>query len=149
MNVSDDSNTALSNAAYSKSNFDLWDQNFVNGEYIIAFELSPQLHYKIRRMLPQVGWRLTFKNIGWNIVFFVLLGCNLYWESGIKLWQSLAPSPHWEFIMKMKRGRRRCQCSMTDCHNLIPHFKAMKKIEDVTCIKFEERSKNHHQEMVY
>ena len=62
MNVSDDSNTALSNAAYSKSNFDLWDQNFVNGQYIIAFEFSPQLHYKIRKMLPQVGLRLTFKN---------------------------------------------------------------------------------------
>jgi len=24
----------------------------------------------------------------------------------------------------------------------------MKKIEDVTCIKFEERSKNHHPELV-
>ena len=54
MNISDDSNAALSKA-YSKSNLDLWDQNFVNGEYIIAFELNPNLHDKIRSMLPKVG----------------------------------------------------------------------------------------------
>ena len=54
MDISDDSNAALSRA-YSKSNLDLWDQNFVNGEYIIAFELNPDLHHKIRSMLPKVG----------------------------------------------------------------------------------------------
>ena len=54
MNISDDSNAALSRA-YSKTNLDLWDQNFVNGEYIIAFELNPNLHHKIINMLPKVG----------------------------------------------------------------------------------------------
>ena len=90
LNISDDSNVLW--RAYSKSNLDLWNQNFVNGEYIIAFELGPQLHYKIRRMLPLVGLRLTFKNIPGNIVFFVIFGRNLYWESVNKHWQSLAPS---------------------------------------------------------
>ena len=60
MNISDDSNAALSKA-YSKSNLDLWDQNFVNGKYIIAFELNPNLHDKIRSMLPKVG-RNSIKN---------------------------------------------------------------------------------------
>ena len=142
MNVSDDSNAALSNAAYSKSNFDLWDQNFVNGQYIIAFELSSQLHHKIRRMLPQVGWRLTFKNIRWNIVFFDLLGCNLNWVSGALSRLRI----HYENILtQCKEG---AGDSLLDCHYLIPYFKAMKKIEDVTCIKFENRSKNQHQEKV-
>ena len=76
MNVSDDSNASLSRA-YSKSNLDLWNQTFVNGEYVIAFELGPQLHQKIRRMLPQVSLRSKFKNIRGNVFFFVILGCNL------------------------------------------------------------------------
>jgi len=76
MNISDESNAALWRA-YSKSNLDIWNQTYVNGEYIIAFELGPQLHHKIRGMLPQVGLRLTFKNIRGNIVFFVVLGRNL------------------------------------------------------------------------
>ena len=51
MNISDDSNAAHV-GAYSKSSLDLWDQNV---QYIIAFELSPHLHHKIRSLLPQVG----------------------------------------------------------------------------------------------
>ena len=78
MITSDDPNAAIMNQAFPDSTVQLWDQNFVNGEYIIAFELGPQLHYKIRRMLPLVGLRLTFKNIPGNIVFFVIFGRNLY-----------------------------------------------------------------------
>ena len=54
MNVSDDSNAALSNAAYSKSNLDLWDQNFVNGEYVIAYEFNPSLDQAVQSALPEV-----------------------------------------------------------------------------------------------
>ena len=110
MNITDDSYATLSRA-YSKSNLDLWDQNFVNGEYIVAFELSPHLHDKIQSMLPKVGLKYSIK-----IVYFII-----FWLYGSK---SLLVT----FI--------------------IDTFKAMRKIEEVTCIKFEERSKNHHQELV-
>ena len=67
MKISDDSNAAASRA-YSKSTFNLWDQNLVNGEYIIAFELNPGLHHKIRSMLPKVSSRLRLKKIQCKIV---------------------------------------------------------------------------------
>ena len=53
METRDDSNPELWRA-YPKSKVDLWDQNFVNGEYVVAFELNPGLHPKIRSMLPKV-----------------------------------------------------------------------------------------------
>ncbi len=33
---------------------DLWDQNFVNGEYIVAYEFEPGLHQNLKTMLPKV-----------------------------------------------------------------------------------------------
>ena len=85
MNISGDSNAAHARA-YSKSNLDLWDQNLT---YIIAYELNPDLNHKIRSLLPQVGLRLTFKNIRWNIAR----------ESVNEHWQSLAPSPNWREVI--------------------------------------------------
>ena len=41
--------------AYPDSSADLWDQNIVNGEYIIAYELNPGLDRKIHDMLPEVS----------------------------------------------------------------------------------------------
>ena len=38
--------------AYSGMN--LWDQNFVNGRYVIAYELNSDLDSKIKLMLPKV-----------------------------------------------------------------------------------------------
>ena len=43
--------------AYPDSRVDLWDQNFVNGEYIIAYEFNPSLHQKLKSMLPKVCLR--------------------------------------------------------------------------------------------
>ena len=40
--------------AYTKSNIDLWDQNFVNGKYIIAYKFNPTLEQKVQNMLPKV-----------------------------------------------------------------------------------------------
>ena len=33
---------------------DLWHENFVNGEYVIAFELNDDLDSNVKRMLPKV-----------------------------------------------------------------------------------------------
>ena len=44
--------------AYPDSQVDLWDQNFVNGEYIISYEFNPSLHQKLKTMLPNVSFRL-------------------------------------------------------------------------------------------
>ena len=54
MNISYDSNTDLWRA-YTKSNIDLWNRNFVNGKYIIAYEFDPNLHPKLQDMLPKVN----------------------------------------------------------------------------------------------
>ena len=53
MKLNGDSNAAIWNA-YPKSNVDLWDQNVVNGEFIIAYVVSPGLDYKLQDMLPKV-----------------------------------------------------------------------------------------------
>ena len=45
--------------AYPASTIDLWDQNVVNGEYVIAYELNPGLDRKLQTMLPKVGVRFT------------------------------------------------------------------------------------------
>ena len=52
--INGDSNTAMLNA-YPKSGVDLWDQNLVNGEYVIAYEINPWLDHKLQSLLPQVG----------------------------------------------------------------------------------------------
>ena len=50
--------TSGSNAAiwkaYPDSKVDLWNQNLVNGEYVIAFELNPGLGQSLQHRLPQV-----------------------------------------------------------------------------------------------
>ena len=59
LNTSNYFNTGLWRA-FSNSE-DLWDQNLVNGEYIIAYELNPSLDQKLIGMLPTVRFR--FKSI--------------------------------------------------------------------------------------
>ena len=54
MKISGDSNTAMW-GAYPDSRVDLWDQNVVNGEFVIAYEINPGLDYKLQNMLPEVG----------------------------------------------------------------------------------------------
>ena len=49
-----DSNTAMW-GAHPDSKIDLWDQNMVNGEFVIAYEINPGLDYKLQNMLPKVG----------------------------------------------------------------------------------------------
>ena len=44
------------------SEYDLWHEHFVNGEYVIAYELNDDLDYTLQRMIPKVSleFRLTF-----------------------------------------------------------------------------------------
>ena len=53
LKVSTDPNTAKWNA-FPDSKVDLWDQNLVNDEYIIAFELNPGLGQSLQNLLPEV-----------------------------------------------------------------------------------------------
>ena len=59
MKTSDDSNAALWRA-YPDTKVDFWDENFVDGEYIIAYEMGPDLHPDLKGMLPKVLF-LLFK----------------------------------------------------------------------------------------
>ena len=56
MKINDASNATIWNA-YPDSEVDLWDQNVVNGEYVIAYELSPGLDRKLQNMLPKLNSR--------------------------------------------------------------------------------------------
>ena len=40
--------------ALADSKIDLWHENFVNGEYVIAYELDYSLHQDLQNMLPKV-----------------------------------------------------------------------------------------------
>ena len=44
------------------SEYDLWHEHFVNGEYVIAYELNDDLDNTLQRMIPKVSleFRLTF-----------------------------------------------------------------------------------------
>ena len=53
MKTSDNSNAALWRA-YPDTKVDSWDENFVDGEYIIAYEMDSDLHLELKRMLPKV-----------------------------------------------------------------------------------------------
>ena len=53
MKTSDDSSAPLFRA-YQATEANLWDQNVVNGEYIIAYELDYSLHQDLQNMLPKV-----------------------------------------------------------------------------------------------
>ena len=61
MKISGDSNTAMW-GAYAHSGVDLWDQNVVNGEYVIAYEINPGLDHKLQNMLPKVGLEKLMQN---------------------------------------------------------------------------------------
>ena len=54
MKTSSGSNAAIWKA-YPDSRVDLWDQNLVNGEYVIAFELNPGLGQSLKNLLPNVS----------------------------------------------------------------------------------------------
>ena len=68
MKMSGDSNTAMWNA-YPDSEVDLWDQNLVNGEFVIAYEINPGLDHKLQNMLPKVvffikRWDVRIEKLG-------------------------------------------------------------------------------------
>ena len=63
MKLSGDSNTAMWNA-YPDSKVDLWDQNVVNGEFVIAYEINPGLDHKLQNMLPKVYFLFKFGILG-------------------------------------------------------------------------------------
>ena len=58
MITSDDSNLGLMNQAFPDSTTQLWNQNPVNGKYVIAYELDPGLHHKLKTKLPKVCHRM-------------------------------------------------------------------------------------------
>ena len=60
MHISSDSNTAIWKA-YADSTVALWDQNLVDGEYIIAFELNPGLGQSLLNLLPEVCNKWMFE----------------------------------------------------------------------------------------
>ena len=53
--------------SYPDSKVDLWDQNVIKGEYVIAYELNPGLHPKLQSMLPKVCF--SFKDSMKNVYF--------------------------------------------------------------------------------
>ena len=53
MKTSDDSSAPLFRA-YQSTEAKLWDENIVNGEYIIAYELDYSLHQDLKNVLPKV-----------------------------------------------------------------------------------------------
>ena len=61
MNTSDSSNPDLVRA-YPDTTVDLWDENIVDGKYIISYHLSSKLSHEIKTMLPTVRClNTTFK----------------------------------------------------------------------------------------
>ena len=69
MITSDDPNAAFMRHAFPDSTIQLWNQNVVNGEYIIAYEFNPGLHHKLQTMLPKVCLRV-------NVIRSVFLAHN-------------------------------------------------------------------------
>ena len=49
--------------AFTDSSVVLWDRNIVNGEYIIAYEMSSGLDYKIRELLPKVRFESAVSQV--------------------------------------------------------------------------------------
>ena len=56
MITSDDSNQRL-NRAFQDSTVQLWNENLVNGKYVIAYELDPGLDDELKTLLPKVCFR--------------------------------------------------------------------------------------------
>ena len=56
MITSDDSNQRL-NRAFQDSTVQLWNENLVNGKYVIAYELDPGLDDELKTLLPKVYFR--------------------------------------------------------------------------------------------
>ena len=63
MITSDDPNSAFLNRAFPDSTVQFWNQNPVNGEYVIAYEMDPGLHWKLKTMLPKVCFRVNVHDI--------------------------------------------------------------------------------------
>ena len=65
MKTNDELNSTLWRS-YPDSKVDLWDQNVVRGEYVIAYEISPGLDPKIKSMLPEVSFWFRRRVIYWK-----------------------------------------------------------------------------------
>ena len=55
-----DQNVAILRA-YPDAKVDLWDQHFVNGKYVIGYELDPSLHQTLQIILPKVRFLVILK----------------------------------------------------------------------------------------
>ena len=49
--------------AYPDVKVDLWNQTFINGKYVIEYELDPSLHQTLQKLLPKVRSLLRIKKI--------------------------------------------------------------------------------------
>ena len=63
--------------AFSDSNINLWDQNIVNGQYIIAYELNPGLDRLIQTMLPKVSFISELQFLNRNIIYKPVIGYSI------------------------------------------------------------------------
>ena len=54
MKTTGGSNSTFIQKAYPDSGAALWNETFVNGKYLIAYELNAGLAHTLQRMLPEV-----------------------------------------------------------------------------------------------
>ena len=78
MKSSSDSNAEIWRA-YPVSKIGLWDQNFINGEYKIAYEFNPNLHQKVRSLLPQVRLRSRLISLRVTSMLVTDVGDEMCW----------------------------------------------------------------------
>ena len=68
--------------AYQDAKNDIWDQNFIDGKYIISFEINPYLDRKLQSMLPLVRFNvyLFFHVSGFLYNFYYFFFVKRLWK---------------------------------------------------------------------
>ena len=102
MKTTANSNATLWNA-FQDSRVDLWDQNFFDGEYIIAYDLNPGLHQNVQNMLPMVcpeNLSIMDSRITRNSQCSKTLSLRLFWEN-LVIWDSIRVFGCWEFSVNL------------------------------------------------
>ena len=97
LKVRSDPNTAKWNA-FPNSTVDIWDQNLVNEEYIIAFELNSGLGQSLQNLLPEVYNKADV----WNINYHMIWIGEIQWLRVDWIWKV----PH---VPSQARGKGLCE----------------------------------------
>ena len=108
MNISYDSNEDLWRA-YTRSNIDLWNQNFVNGKYIIAYEFNPSLHQKLQNMLPKVN----ISDPDFRFIYYCRILILMQWY--IKAMEKIEAVTCIKFEDRNKNNHKERVIEMVDC----------------------------------